>query len=126
MVEANTRAYKDTGVAPNTSYVYPIHAYNRSGYSGYSNEVLVLTPEGIAPAANGYKVKGRQQVDLEWIGATGTRVDIYRGGSMIATGSDNDGLHTDNIGKRGGGSHTYQLCEEGSISVCSNTVAVTF
>jgi hypothetical protein len=75
-------------------------------------------------SATGYKVRGRQMVDLTWSGATGTNVDIYRDGNKVATVANN-GNYTDNINKVGGGSYTYQVCEA-DTNVCSNTVTVTF
>lgn len=51
-------------------------------------------------------------------------MDVYRDGSFIPT-TPNDGFHTDSTGQWGGGSHTYQVCEEGT-SICSNESTVTF
>jgi hypothetical protein len=75
-------------------------------------------------SARGYKVQGRQKVDLTWSGATGARVDIYRDGTKIPN-VDNTGSYTDNINNKGGGSYTYTVCEAGT-NTCSNTVTVTF
>jgi subtilisin family serine protease len=75
--------------------------------------------------ATGYKVKGNQKADLKWSGATSTNVDVYRDGSKLTT-TANDGFHTDNIDRKGGGSYTYKLCEAGSTTACSNEVTVTF
>jgi len=79
---------------------------------------------GFTLSARGYKVQGRQRVDLTWSGAASTNVDIFRDNSKIATVS-NTGSYMDNINRVGGGSYTYQLCEAGT-SVCSNTATVTF
>lgn len=81
-------------------------------------------PEGITLSAVAYKVRGVQHADLTWSGATSTNVDVFRDGALIVT-TANDGFHTDNIGARGGGSYTYQVCEAGTTT-CSNTVTVTF
>ncbi|HXF62263.1 MAG TPA: S8 family serine peptidase [Caldilineaceae bacterium] len=87
--------------------------------------VVVSAPgSGISLTANGYKVKGIQHVDLTWSGATSTNVDIFRNGAKLTT-TANDGLHTDNIGQKGGGAYTYKVCEAGA-SLCSNEVTVTF
>lgn len=80
--------------------------------------------EGITLSVNGYKVRGLQKADLSWSGATSTNVDVYRDGALIVT-TENDGFHTDNINKSGGGSYTYVLCESGT-STCSNQATVTF
>jgi subtilisin family serine protease len=73
---------------------------------------------------NPYKVRGAQYADLTWSGATSTNVDVYRDGGMIVT-TANDGAHTDVTGQKGGGSHSYQVCEAGT-STCSNTVTVSW
>ena len=80
---------------------------------------------GFSLTATGYKVKGLQKADLDWQGATGSNVDIFRDGVKIAT-TANDGFHTDDIDQRGGGSYGYQVCEENSVTACSNQTTVTF
>lgn len=82
------------------------------------------TGADLTMSANGYKVKGRQRVDLSWSGAASSNVDVYRDGSIIVT-TANDGAYTDNLNVKGGGSYTYQVCEQGT-STCSTTVTVVF
>jgi PKD repeat protein len=79
---------------------------------------------GITLTATGYKVKGVQHADLSWSGATSTNVDVFRNNVKIVT-TPNDGAHTDNIGKKGGGTYTYRVCEAGTTT-CSNNVNVVF
>ena len=85
--------------------------------SGGSGGDITLT-------TTGYKVKGRQNVDLSWSGATGTQVNVYRDGALIAT-TDNNGAYTDNIGAVGGATYIYQICETDG-SACSNESTVIF
>lgn len=92
--------------------------------SSKSVTVTAPAPGAIALSATGYKVKGVQHADLTWSGATGTSVDVYRNGAKVIT-TANDGAHTDNIGAKGGGSHTYKLCEAGTTA-CSANVTVSF
>lgn len=82
-------------------------------------------PSGITLTARGYKVKGRQQVDLNWApsGGSGT-VDVLRNGLRVFA-TTNDGGATDSIGAKGGGSYSYRVCQTGT-STCSNFVTVTF
>ncbi|NIL93573.1 MAG: PKD domain-containing protein [Woeseiaceae bacterium] len=89
-----------------------------------SQDVSVSEPGDITLSATGYKVKGLQKADLEWIGATSTNVDVYRDGGLIET-TANVGFYTDNINRRGGGSYIYKVCEQGT-STCSVDVTVTF
>lgn len=86
---------------------------------------------GITLTASGYKVKGMHTVDLEWSDAAGGDVNLTRDGDPITDldGVDytnNDGAYTDNIGIRGAGSYTYQVCETGLTPKCSNTATVVF
>ena len=75
-------------------------------------------------STSGYKVKGTQRVDLTWSGAASTNVDVYQDGSLIDT-TTNDGDLTINLNTKGGGTYTFQVCEEGT-STCSDTATVVF
>jgi PKD repeat protein len=89
-----------------------------------SHSVTVTSASTITLQASGYKVKGRQHVDLTWSGASGSNVNVFRNGTSVAT-TANDGAYTDVIGARGGGSYTYRVCEAGT-STCSGDVTVSF
>jgi serine protease len=82
------------------------------------------TPAQTTLAAHGYKVHGRQTVDLSWTGATSSDVDVYRNGVLIVT-TLNDGFYTDSVGRRGRATYTYKVCNAGS-QTCSNQATVTF
>lgn len=90
-----------------------------------SKEVVVSSGGEFTLTATGYKVKGRHHADLEWSGATSDNVDIYRDGALIAT-TNNSGDYTDSTNYVGGGSYTYQICEAGSTTTCSNEATVIF
>jgi PKD repeat protein len=89
-----------------------------------SQSVTVSSGGGITLTATGHKVKGRHHVDLTWSGATSSNVDVYRDGAPIKT-TANDGAYTDATNNVGGGSYTYEVCEEGTTT-CSNEVTVNF
>lgn len=130
----------DFGDGTSGSGVAPGHTYAGSGVytvtltvtddggatDGASQSVAVTEPlpTVIALVASGYKVKGRQKADLVWAGATSAEVDVWRNGVKVAT-TANDGVHTDPIDQRGGGSYTYRICEAGTAT-CSNEATVTF
>jgi serine protease len=99
--------------------------------SGVSNEASA-TPEaptppadGFALSASGYKVKGVKHASLDWSGAGAGSVEIKRDGSVVGSSSGATGSFDDNIGTKGAGSYTYQVCDTGTTN-CSNTVTVVF
>lgn len=49
---------------------------------------------------------------------------LYLDGVLIIT-TPNNGAYTDRIGKKGGGSYAYKVCEEGT-QTCSNEATVSF
>jgi hypothetical protein len=75
-------------------------------------------------SARGSKTKGKQVVSLSWKGASGSGVDVYRNGSLVATVA-NTGAYTDNTGMAGKATYTYQVCNAGT-STCSATASVRF
>jgi len=123
---ANESAFDDTSVSPNSTYSYRLAAYNGAGLSGWVETNTVTTPDGLSASATGYKVKGSQQVDVTWSGASGS-VDIFRDGVVVATAgsSGGAGAYVDAIGAKGGASYTYQVCDAGTTR-CSDTLQVVF
>jgi hypothetical protein len=83
-----------------------------------------VEPTGaIVLRGTGYKVKGRQRVDLEW-DAPWASTDVFRDGVHVAT--TGGGTHTDAPGAKGRGSrYVYSVCDAGT-SDCSNEVTITF
>lgn len=84
-----------------------------------STTTTTTVPSSISLSVSAYKEKGAKTGDLTWSGATGELVDIVRDGAVVAP-TVNDGFETDITGQRGGGSTTWQICEFGSTTACSN------
>jgi len=81
--------------------------------------------EGITLSIDTRIVKAVRYADLTWSGATSTMVDVWRNSTKIST-TANDGAYTDNTGSRRISSATYQVCEEGTTSYCSDPVTVNW
>jgi subtilisin len=126
-----------TGTGPTTSHTYAeaatytvtLTVTDDAGAKDTESQSVSVSASsdeggGITLSASGYKVKGVHHVDLEWSGAISDNVAINRDGAVVAT-TANDGAYTDNVGNRGGGSYTYQVCETGSTTTCSAEVTVT-
>jgi len=130
----------DFGDGNTASGETPSHSYSAAG--DYTVSLTVTDNDGatnttmqtvtveepavgsITLSVNGYKRKGRINADLSWSGATTNNVDIYRNGSLVTT-TANDGAYTDATGRKGGGTYTWKVCDQGT-SNCSADMSVTF
>jgi PKD repeat protein len=123
-VAANQLTYTDSGLAAATDYDYLVVPFNSVDDGSASNMASARTDDAsaIVLQASGRKVKGVQKADLSWTGSND--VDIYSGGSYHDSVSGAS-QYTDDIGKKGGGSYTYQVCDKVS-SDCSTEVTVVF
>jgi serine protease len=86
--------------------------------------VSATSTVGITLTVEAYKVKGLKYADLTWSGATTTNVIVFRDNAWVAT-TANSGSYTHSTTERGGGSHTYRVCEAGTIT-CSPDVPVIY
>lgn len=80
-------------------------------------------PATVTLTADPRKASKWRSTRLSWANAPWTSVDVYRNGLRI-TNVPNSGLYTDPIFNKG--NYTYQICAQGSTTVCSNTVSVFF
>ena len=119
----------DAGLSDGTHTITVTVADSGSNQGQGIVTVIVGSPpseDGIALAVTGSKVRGGATVELSWTGTTAPLIEVRRDGETIGT-TENDGVHTDFLGKRVSGTFTYQVCEAGTTTAnCSNEAAVAF
>ena len=139
---ANVSTFIDNGLAPGTTYVWRVQAFNNAGSSAYSNHLSVTTPGTVvvipaAPSdlnASARRVNRRAEVILGWIdnanNETGFSVERCRGGTctnfaVIASLAQNSVSHTD-AGLPRKTTYRYRVRATGSAgnSPYSNSVTV--
>lgn len=76
-------------------------------------------PGGTELSLSGSRSKGGRQANLTWEGGSTAQVDVYINGSFNNT-TANDGAASYSVNKNQ--SYQFQVCEEGSMVECSNTI----
>ena len=129
----------DFGDRSSSSAQNPAHAYAAAGT--YTVTLAVTdnggargstsrpaTVSGTAPPislrASGRSDATKQYMTLDWTGATGTNVDIYRNGPLL-TATLNDGHYTNSRTFTGPATYGYKVCNAGTTT-CSNEATVVF
>jgi subtilisin family serine protease len=119
-----------SGVTPNKTYssggtrtVTLTVTDDGNATGSISQSVTTVAPGGstITLSVTMTKIKGNNQANLTWSGATAS-ADVYVNGGKITTVSGTS--YVDLIG-RGGGTRTYKVCSAGTTT-CSADVTVTY
>ena len=85
-------------------------------------QVATTVAPAISLSAATGKYRNSKWVDLEWSGAVGSIVDVYRDGSVLAT-TDNDGSYRESTVRNRDKVTSYRVCEH-DTSTCSDEVSV--
>lgn len=134
----------DFGDGSLSSEQNPLHSYGQAGtftifltvsdntgnIDSISKDITVSSeepePSPYRLSASGYKVKGEWHTDLSFVPSDSSQeIDIYRNDSFLVR-VVNTGTYTDATNYKGGGSLTYQICDTGNTTSCSNEVIVEF
>jgi len=111
--------------AANGSYTATLTVTDNEGASHSSSQTVAVSDGTEPPPADitlsGFRSSGDRNATLNWSGATGANVDIYVNGNFNNT-TANDGSITFNVNKRT--SYTFEVCEEGSTTSCSNSITL--
>ena len=113
-----THSYSTAG-----SYTVTLTVTDNGGATATAQATVTVSSSAPPPPSSitlTLSVNSAKRVKLEWAGASGAKVDVYRNGSKFST-TDNDGIRGDYPGS---GTFSYQICEQGS-TVCSNTASIT-
>jgi len=86
---------------------------------------LLTTDYPLTLTVSAYKSGNVQMADLSWNNATSVNIDIYRDGSFVLS-TVNAGFFTDTIGVVRETFHSYRICEQGSTTICSTTIAFQY
>ncbi|MFL5402936.1 MAG: PKD domain-containing protein, partial [Gemmatimonadales bacterium] len=105
-----------------TTYSYRIC---EAGSTNCSNTTTVtLSSPTISLQVTGSSGDRRQRATLAWANATGSKVDVYRNGTLLKT-TRNDGQFFDSQERRGPATDSYKVCQA-ATATCSNAVTVIF
>jgi subtilisin family serine protease len=120
--QSSTERNPSHSYAANGSWLVRLTVSDDLGQSSSAQKTVQVST--ISLTAAGARVKGKHEVTLNWAGAQGSNVHVYRDNVRIATPL-NTGSYRDATGGKGGATYTYRVCETAG-GVCSTDVTVVF
>ncbi len=106
------------------TYSVTLTVTDNEGATDTSTQDVTVTDGSNPPTGDDITLTGSRSgngrtVTLNWSGASGSTVDIYRNGSLRGSTS-NDGAYSERVNRRR--SYTYQVCTAGSTTSCSDVI----
>jgi PKD repeat protein len=121
---STTKSPSHTYAAASSYSVTLVATDNRGGTGQRAATVSVTKPPAIVLTASGRTQTGQQLMTLDWTGAKGATVSVYRNGALLIN-TPNDGHYVNSRNFVGPATYVYKVCELGT-TVCSNQVTVVF
>jgi chitodextrinase len=108
------------------TYTVTLTVTDNGGLRGStSRQVTASAPApAIVLRTSGRSDGTKQYMTLDWTGATGTNVDVYRNGGLLVN-TPNDGHYVNSRTFQGAATYRYKVCNTGTAT-CSNESSVTF
>jgi PKD repeat protein len=119
-----------TSRSPSRTYggagTYPVAltVTDNAGATNQSSQSVTVTKPAISLTVVGRADATKQYMTLDWTGAAGATVDVFRNGVRI-TNTANDGHYGNSRTFQGPATYVYKVCEEGTTT-CSNEATVIF
>jgi serine protease len=103
------------------TYVVTLEATDDSGATDQGSALVPVVAPSFFLSLYGHPVGPNWHMELQWTGATGTTVDVYRN-LVFHINTLNDGYFVDTIPSSPSGmsNYEYQVCQAGSTAICSN------
>ncbi len=113
------RTYATGGTYPVTLTVT-----DNGGATNQSSQSVTVTKPAIALTVVGRSDATKQYMTLDWTGAVGATVDVFRNGIRIIT-TENDGHYGNSRSFTSPTTYVYKVCQAGTTT-CSNEATVVF
>jgi hypothetical protein len=97
---------------------------DNGGATNQSSQSVTVTKPAISLTVVGRSDATKQYMTLDWTGASGDSVDVYRNDAKL-TVQFNDGHYTNSRAFTGSATYVYRVCQLRS-SVCSNNATANF